>query len=170
MNTTLKRIVCALLLCCLVTSSALAKEKSIPDFCRPILKAWGAADGKDLSHNISEYWKTLTTVRKSMSAISIRLGGTTKELISNHKNWDIAIVSSKDVDLQVAADAGVIIPIPNNPKDETILHQWLLPEEVQNKLPVHPLFAYSIYCYDYNLQTDEAIFLLCNNMNNIQML
>ncbi|MEG1777116.1 MAG: hypothetical protein RR367_11425, partial [Clostridia bacterium] len=61
MNTTLKRILCALLLCCLVTSCALAKEKAIPDFCQPILQAWGATDGKDLSHNISEYWKTLTT-------------------------------------------------------------------------------------------------------------
>ncbi|MEG1155957.1 MAG: hypothetical protein RSD94_08790 [Acinetobacter sp.] len=39
--------------------------------------------------------------------LNIRLGGTTEELIDDKKDWDMAIVSSKDVNLQTLADEGL---------------------------------------------------------------
>lgn len=165
----MKQFVCwVFLMCCLFPSTILA-ETSIPDYCMPILEAWGAKDGKELQLSILEHWKSLApkswervyTPRKR--PISFQMGGTTKELVANHKKWDVAIVSSKNVDLQKLADEGVILSMSHCPTDLLPLHQWLLPKEVQKKLPAHPLFVYAIYCYDYNPQTDEAIFLIAND-------
>lgn len=139
---------------------------------RPLLYArfngLGAKDGKDLEQKILEYWRTnapgweaglYTPQKRSMT---FRLGGTTEELIEDYRNWDIAIVSSKEVNLQKLADEGVVISCAYDPSLGLSLHHWLLPEAVQKKLPIHPLYDYMVYCYDYNPQTDEAIFLVCN--------
>lgn len=156
------------IMCIISFSLAYAEKARIPCYM-PVLEAWNAKDGEELETNILEYWRTnaedwATSIYESKKRfMTFRLGGTTKELIADHKEWDIAIVSSKDVDLQQLADEGVIIHHSYEPTDLLCLNHWLLPDAVRQKLPVHPLFEYAVYCYDYNNQTDEAIFIICND-------
>ncbi|MCI5956463.1 MAG: hypothetical protein MRZ54_05715 [Clostridiales bacterium] len=147
---------------------ARAAQQEIPDFCQPILEAWGATNEKELQDAVLAYWeenqprdwKSLhKTIKKP---VVIRFGGTTKELIQTHKEWDIAIVSSREADLQKLLDAGMLIIRGGSPNNEAALHQWCLPEAVQEKLPQHPLYYFAVYCYQYNAETDEAVFLVCN--------
>ena len=154
-------------LCIAFIVLAYAEEESAPCYT-PVLMEWDAKDGKDLEQKILEYWRTnapgweaglYTPQKRSMT---FRLGGTTEELIKDYRNWDIAIVSSKEVDLQKMADEGVVISCAYEPSAALSLHHWLLPEAARKKLPIHPLYDYMAYCYDYNPQTDEAIFLVCN--------
>lgn len=171
----MKRFISLLIMICLLLPSfALAKskpkEQPIPDFCKPILEAWGATNAKELAESIRTHWRENATKDWAQSLyteknrpLAFKLGGATQELIASHKEWDIAIVSSKEVDLQKLADEGVIIPYPYEPASELCLNHWLLPERVQKKLPVHPIYEYVVYCYDYNVQTDEAVFLICND-------
>lgn len=149
----------------LLAASAIS-ENLIPDYCVPILETWDAKDAKELRLRVLEYWESSATkisghYGPKSKPLNIRFGGTTKELIDDKANWDLAIVSSKEVDLQALADEGLIMSYGNGPFFEESLHQWLLPEQVQNKLPVHPIELYCIYCYAYDPQTDEATFLIC---------
>lgn len=75
----------------------------------------------------------------------IRLGGTTEDLISKPGSWDLAIVSSKDVDLQKLADEGLVQEYGFVPTQDFILQQWLLPDELQGLLPEHPFLAHQVY-------------------------
>ncbi|MEG0504410.1 MAG: hypothetical protein RR547_07160 [Raoultibacter sp.] len=36
------------------------------------------------------------------------------------------------------------------------------PEAVQKKLPQDPLYYYYVYCFSYHAETDEAVFVVCN--------
>jgi len=145
-----------------------AAQQGIPDFCKPVLQAWGAGNEQELQQAILAYWEEnqpndWASLHKTIKkTVAIRFGGTTKELIRDHKEWDIAVVSSKEVDLQKLLDANLLINRGGTPQDETALHQWCLPEAVQEKLPQHPLYSFAVYCYQYDAQTDEAIFLVCN--------
>lgn len=140
----------------------------VPTYCLPILDAWNATSEKELQDAVLSHWEEnqpndWASLHKTIKkTVAIRFGGTTKELIKDHKEWDIAVVSSKEVDLQKLLDANLLINKGGTPQDETALHQWCLPEAVQEKLPQHPLYYFAVYCYQYDAQTDEAIFLVCN--------
>ncbi|MCI5956461.1 MAG: hypothetical protein MRZ54_05705 [Clostridiales bacterium] len=148
---------------------ARAAQQEIPGFCRPILEYWGATTEKELQQAILTYWEEnqpqeWNHLHKGAKVPpSFQLGGSTKDLIANQKTWDIAIVSSKDVDLQKLADAGCIIRQEGHPLDAFALHQWLLPKAVQSMLPEHPLYYYAAYCYAYDFATNEAVFIICND-------
>ena len=154
------------------TSAVAAKKQAvIPDFCKPILDRWGATNGKELAQAVLDHWYQTQPVAAPRFHYSIttlprfRLGGTTKELIRSKKDWDVAIVSSKDVDLQALADAGVLYCFKNSdfhPDNDRAYSQWLYPAAVQEKLPKHPLFYYHVFCYSYDEQTDEAVFFVYN--------
>ena len=129
-------------LCIAFIVLAYAEEESAPCYT-PVLMDWDAKDGKDLEQKILEYWRTnapgweaglYTPQKRSMT---FRLGGTTEELIKDYRNWDIAIVSSKEVDLQKLADEGVVISCAYEPSAALSLHHWLLPEAVRKKT-AHP--------------------------------
>lgn len=158
--------VLCLILCSLCSS---AYSESIPDFCLPIFSKWKASDEDELQKAILKYWESnqpqeWSKLHKGAKAPpSFQIGGSTKDLIANQKKWDIAIVSSKDVNLQQLADAGCIIRQEGHPLDRFALHQWLLPKAVQNMMPEHPLYYYAVYCYAYEYATNEAIFILCND-------
>lgn len=167
-----KAISLLLLICMLLPSLALAKteDEPIPDFCKPILESWSATNSKELAESIRLYWRenaaddwvqSLYTAKKRPSAF--KLGGTTKELIASHKDWDIAIISSSEVDLQKLADEGIITHMSYEPSRTLCLNHWLLPEAVQDMFPAHPLYEYSVFCYSFDSLTDEAILLICNN-------
>ena len=170
----MKRFISLVLaVCLLVPSLALAEKKikddPIPDFCKPILEAWGATNEEELMNAVlkdreekqPKGWKRLHKGAKT--PVSIRLGGTTEELLKNYREWDVAIVSSKEADLQKLADAGLIYldNVPN-PISFFSLEQWANPESVQQKLPNEPMYHHCVYCYDYNSETDEAIFVIWN--------
>ena len=168
----MKKLVCVLLLCMamVLLTSANAAEP-VPDFCEPILERWGATNGKELAQAVLDHWYQTQPIAAPRFHYSIttmprfRLGGTTKELIRSKKDWDVAIVSSKDVDLQALADAGVLYCFKNcdcSPDNDRAYSQWLYPAAVQEKLPQHPLFYYHVFCYSYNEQTDEAVFFIFN--------
>ncbi len=127
-------------LCIALIVLAYAKEESAPCYT-PVLMDWDAKDGKDLEQKILEYWRTnapgweaglYTPQKRSMT---FRLGGTTEELIKDYRNWDIAIVSSKEVDLQKLADEGVVISCAYNPSLGLSLHHSLLPKAVRKNCP-----------------------------------
>ena len=148
------------------TSAVAAKKQAvIPDFCNPILERWGATNEKELQQAILTYWeennpKEWPSIHKNVKTpVSFQFGGTTKELIATHNDWDVAIVSSKNVDLQKLADAGCLVRREGHPLERYALHQWLLPEAVQNMLPKHPLYYYAVYCYSYNATNNEALLL-----------
>ncbi len=151
------------------TSAVAAKKQAvIPDFCNPILERWGATNEKELQQAILTYWeennpKEWPSIHKNVKTpVSFQFGGTTKELIATHNDWDVAIVSSKNVDLQKLADAGCLVRREGHPLERYALHQWLLPEAVQNMLPKHPLYYYAVYCYSYNATNNEALFVISN--------
>ena len=108
----MKKIVCMLLaICLLLPALALAKGKAkdepIPSRYLSILQDWNATTAEELHLNIIEHWKNTDTIPNNAehwtsqhNPLAIRFGGTTKELIADKKNWQLAIVSSKDVDLQ----------------------------------------------------------------------
>lgn len=162
-------LIVSLIICLLLKISPTALAE-IPDFCEPILQAWGATDEKELMEailkwredNLPEGWAHLHKGAKT--PVSIRLGGTTKELIKTHNQWDVAIVSSKDADLHELAEAGVITfdSIWASPIAFYAMEQWAYPEAVQQKLPQDPLYFYCVYCYSYDPENDEAVFVIWN--------
>lgn len=61
--------------------------------------------------------------------MNIRFGGTTEELISEQENWDLAIVSSCDVDLKKTEDKSLVDGVGNCPFFAASLHQWHLSDD-----------------------------------------
>ena len=158
-----KRIVLfsALIFLCSMFTMAVCEETRGSSSIASILNAWGAKDGQELYTRILDHWnRNIDGTRISWPA-KIRLGGTTGDLISEPGSWDLAIVSSKDVDLQKLADEGVVQEYGFAPIQEFILHQWLLPDELQSLLPEHPFLAHQVYFYDYDHATGEATLLIC---------
>jgi len=155
-------VFCALacLLAC-AGSTAHAAQAEIPDFCKPILEAWNAKDAKELEETILTHWNNAFTSGTVNWRTTIRFGGTTKQLLNEPESWDLAIVSSKEVDLQPLADKGLIEFHGNAPGLELALYQWRLPDALQSKLPVDPVLLYDVYFYSYDEAADEAILLVC---------
>ncbi len=163
----------ACVLACLLSSAALparAAQQEIPGFCKPVLEAWGAANEEELmdallewrKENLPQGWQSLTKGLKT--PVTFRLGGSTEELIQTHREWDVAIVSSREADLQALAEAGLISCATGcaTPVAFYALEQWAYPEAVKQKLPKDPLYYYCVYCYSYDPDTDEAVFVLWN--------
>lgn len=156
----------------LLASTALGEEV-IPARYTPILQSWNATTGEELHLNILQYWTESDTdcsghFTPDHMPLNIRFGGSTSELIADKENWDLAIASSKEVDLQALADEQIICHDEYNAQDPFALHQWLLPENLQELLPKDLLLIYYVYVYDYDEQTDDATFLICRDDENRQ--
>ena len=94
---------------------------------------------------------------------NIRYGGTTKELLTDWKNWDLAVVSSKDVDLRALVDQKDLIEkYPVSLTSDIALHQYRVPENLRELLPKSKKWNYRVLFYDYNAQQDEAMMLVVN--------
>ena len=123
-----KRIVLfsALIFLCSMFTMAVCEETRGSSSIASILNAWGAKDGQELYTRILDHWnRNIDGTRISWPA-KIRLGGTTEDLISKPGSWDLAIVSSKDVDLQKLADEGLFDPdykreIEKHPKNIAVV-------------------------------------------------
>ena len=142
----------------------------IPDRFRSIFEVCGVQSEEELF----EKWAHIVTIYDDKRAklypdwckddpIQIRYGGTTKELIAD-KKWSLAIVSSRDVDLQALADKKQMDFF------ETVgwlnaslsgYRQCLLPEALFAQLPnKNKPFLYDVHYFDYNMQTDDATILI----------
>ena len=75
-------------------------------------------------------------ITKEYLPCNIRYGGTTKELLTDWKNWDLAVVSSKDVDLRALVDQKDLIEkYPVSLTSDIALHQYRVPENLRELLP-----------------------------------
>ena len=154
-----------LLLGCIATASA----DDYATCLNEILTTWNASTPTELHENICQFWmgnemdENPEMWKSKYHPCSIRIGGTTQELIKAGEKWDLAIVSSKDVDLQALADKELLATFGFNPDYYLALHQWLVPEKLQSVLPEHPFLLYFVYFYDYDEATDEAILLICRD-------
>ncbi|MEG2217835.1 MAG: hypothetical protein RRZ24_11820, partial [Clostridia bacterium] len=155
----MKKLLCVLLaICLLIPSLALAKKKEaepIPARYLPVLQDWNATTAEELRFNIIEHW----TPRHNPCAI--RFGGTTKELIADKKKWQLAIVSSKDVDLQERIDHKILDVGEYGPDYITSIYQWLLPENLSYILNKDPMGVSQVFVYDYDAENDDATLLIC---------
>lgn len=98
----------SLVFLCSTFTLAVCEETGVSPRIASILNAWNAKDGKELRLRILDYWNEHSDGTHFSWPLNIRLGGTTVDLINEPESWDLAIVSSKDVDLQELADAGLI--------------------------------------------------------------
>ena len=163
-----KRCLFLIALLLLLTSCACGEE-AIPDRYLPILEAWNATDGESLKYNalLAAYGEV-----EAKNPLSVRFGGTTEELIREKKTWDLAIVSSKDVDLQRLADEGLLRENGYDPSSSLATLQWLYPDWVQAQLPEHPYLIYNLYCYDFDEETQDVTWLVCKrdpSNNDVRM-
>lgn len=165
----MKRImvfVSALALCFLSVGAASMSEISSDDRFASVLDAWNASNTDELWRHVWEYYQLHHPEDdRRPSDLSIRLGGTTDELIRDEKNWDLAIVSSKEVDLQTLADVSMLKKRAHVPSQSLASSQWLYPRPIQALLPDDPIWIYYIYCYDYDPLSNDATLLLCHSDN-----
>ncbi len=132
-------------------------ETDIPERYQPILDAWGAVDGDSLKYNVL---RAVYDEVEAAAPLDVRFGGTTEKLIKEKKQWDMAIVSSKDVDLQKLADKGIIRTRGYYPSSSLASLQWLYPDWVKAQLPEHPYLLYEVYCYDYDEETQDITWII----------
>lgn len=154
-------VLCLLMVFC--AACALAEEAA--PLWQPLLDQWNAQNAEELHANICQYWMDHAAFDPGMyrpknCPCQIRIGGTTAELLKDKKNWDLAIVSSKDVELNVLIENQLIIAYGYSPHSDGSLLEWLLPEEARALLPYDPNYIYSVYVYDYRKDTDEALLLI----------
>lgn len=140
----------------LFTASAYGEE-AIPERYLPILEAWGATDGESLKYNamLAAYSEV-----EASRTLNVRFGETTEELIHEQETWDLAIVSSKEVDLQRLADEGLLREEGYRPSSSLATLQWLYPDWVQAQLPEHPYLLYEVFCYDFDEVTQDVTWLV----------
>ena len=166
----MKKIPALLMSTCLmalyILSVGLADEQ-IDSRYMAILDAWDATSGEELWHNTLDCWweRNKSEAEKDDPApswpLNICFGATTEQLVAEQKDWDLALVSSKEVDLQQLADEGLIMCSGYVPCDHTATSQWLYPSQIQRLLPIHPILMYKVYCYEYDPQTNDALLLIC---------
>ncbi|NLO85974.1 MAG: hypothetical protein GX096_11200 [Clostridiales bacterium] len=164
----MKKLIVLLILASLFLVTTAIAEEPVPARYMPILESWNATNVEELYMNILEYYQEsvidgATHYTTKQMPLNIRFGGTTEELIADKANWDLAIVSSKEVDLQALADLQLINLTGYNPSDNLALHQRLLPENLQALLPSDPLMMHYVYVYDYDVQADDATLMICQN-------
>lgn len=168
-----KTIITTLFICLLLPSAAFAKgagikaDTPIPERFRSLFDTCGVNNEEELFDLTINYLRIALGSEAAEQQISIcqndpvkvRYGATTKDLISN-KKWDLAIVSSKDVDLQALADKELINADDFGARDSAY-RQCLLPEALASILPnKNDHYAYYVYCFDYDAQNDDATLLI----------
>lgn len=179
----MKKRICILFLLLLSFATIVAKADThvitnmpIPDQFRSIFEVCGVENEEELFDKMVQY-VALTDEPEfadqyeklcKRDPIKIRYGATTKDLISD-KKWDLAIVSSKDVDLQALVDKKLISYIQFATL-EPAYRQCLLPDALVAQLPSkNKQWAYRIYTFDYNAQANDAtLFIIKSGSINVQ--
>ena len=164
----MKKLISFSVLTCLLLAATAIAEEAIPARYAPILESWNATTVDELYTNILAHFQASAVggashFNEAQMPLNIRFGGTTEELIADKDNWDLAIVSSTEIDLQAMADIQLIDFYGFAPQDGLAIHHWLLPENLQALLPNDPLMMHYVYVYDYDEQTDDATLMICQN-------
>lgn len=126
-----------------------------------ILNAWNAANGQELFQHIQDEILRETNGEWIQDRVTIRLGGNTQELLEDD-TWDLAIVSSLEVNLQMLVDNNRIMSSGYSPYSGLVREHRQYPQAVQELLPQHPFLEYRVYCYDIDEQTNDATLLICH--------
>ena len=163
----MKQWICLLLGICLLfgtTAMAAKKEQPIPERFAAVMEVCNATTIKEMHQNLIDYirvtWDDSYTT--SNMPLVVRFGGTTKELIADKRNWAMAVVSTKDVDIQKLLDNNMIKRWSFSPTDPSVPCLWLVPSSLRTFKPKDLSYSYSIYFFDYDAQTDDATVLLFN--------
>lgn len=83
-------------------------------------------------------------------------------MIADKRNWAMAIVSTKDVDLQELLDRDMIKHWSFSMADPTVLSLWLIPSSLRTFRPKDLTQSYDIFFFDYDAQTDDATIVIFN--------
>ena len=166
----MKRILAvALVICLLLPACALAKKKPkeqpIPERFAAVMEVCNATTIEEMHKNLTDY--IVATFDDSYSIrnmpLVVRFGGTTKELIADKKHWAMAVVSTKDVDIQKLLDQDMINYGGFSMIEPSVLSLWLVPSSLKTFKPKDLSYSYDIFFFDYDAQTDDATVLLFNN-------
>ncbi|MEG1360821.1 MAG: hypothetical protein RSE23_14270 [Clostridia bacterium] len=163
-----KFITAILLLCLLLPSIASAKkqkkEQPIPERFAAVMEVCNATTIKEMHKNLTDY--IVATFDQSYSIrnmpLVVRFGGTTKELIADKRHWAMAVVSTKDVDIQEMLDQNMIYYGGFSMMAPSVLCLWLVPSSLKTFKPKDLRYSYDIFFFDYDEQTDDATVLLFN--------
>ena len=147
----------------------------IPDRFRSIFEVCGVQSEEELFekwvHAVTMYYDDERAKRYpdwcKDDPIQIRYGGTTKELIAD-KKWSLAIVSSRDVDLQALADkqqidcfeTGAWMAISTAGYRHCLLPEALF-VQIPNTNTTKPVpVIYTVNYFDYDEQANDATLLI----------
>ncbi|MEG1196682.1 MAG: hypothetical protein RSE58_14005 [Clostridia bacterium] len=136
----MKKIISLLMgICLLFGTSALAakKEQPIPERFAAVMEVCNATTTAEMYNNLTEYicvtWDESYKIRNI--PLPVHFGGTTKELIADKRNWAMAVVSTKDVDIQEMLDRGMISYCGFSMVDPSVLCLWLVPSSLRTFKP-----------------------------------
>lgn len=132
-----KTIMVTMIICVLsVFVASFAIAESLPPYAKSILESWGASSAEELRVNMINYWASLPHASSDTHPdfpgyqVKITFGQTTEELINAPESWNLAIVSSREVNLQKVADAGLLPEQPHYPNSGTVVDYRFLPEKL----------------------------------------
>ena len=90
-----------------VSNDCALAESEAYDYSQ-IWESFGVNSSEEMYEETLAYLRSLDpgawAMTKEYFPCNIRYGGTTKDLLTDWKNWDLAVVSSKDVDLRALLD------------------------------------------------------------------
>ncbi|MEG0505231.1 MAG: hypothetical protein RR547_11350 [Raoultibacter sp.] len=163
----MKKLVGLLIGMCLLFGSvayAGKKEQPIPERFAAVMEVCNATTIKEMHKNLTDY--IVATFDQSYSIrnmpLVVRFGGTTKELIADKKHWAMAVVSTKDVDIQELLDNNMIKRWYFSPTDPSVRGLWLASSSLRTFKPKDLSYSYDFFFFDYDAPTDDATVLLFN--------
>ena len=83
-------------------------------------------------------------------------------MIADKRNWAMAVVSTKDVDIQKLLDSNMIKHWSFSALDPSVLSLRLIPPALRPYRPKDLTQSYDIFYFDYDAQTDDATVLIFN--------
>ena len=108
-----KKLVSLLIGICLLlgtTAMAAKEEQPIPERFASVMEVCNATTAAEMHQHLIDYinatWADYYTT--SNLPFPVRFGGTTEDLIADKRNWAMAVVSTKDVDIQKLLDSNMI--------------------------------------------------------------
>lgn len=162
-----KKVISLVLGICLLfgtTAMAAKKEQPIPERFAAVMEVCNATTIAEMHQNLIDYiratWANYYTTKNI--PFPVRFGGTTEELIADKRNWAMAVVSTKDVDIQELLDRDMIKHWSFSMADPAVVSLWLIPSSLRPFRPKDLTHSYDIFYFDYDAQTNDATVLIFN--------
>ena len=162
-----KKLVSLLIGICLLlgtTATAAKEEQPIPERFASVMEVCNATTAEEMHQHLIDYinatWADYYTT--SNLPFPVRFGGTTEDLIADKRNWAMAVVSTKDVDIQKLLDSNMIKHWSFSALDPSVLSLRLIPPALRPYRPKDLTQSYDIFYFDYDARTDDATVLIFN--------